>query len=218
MKKVIFAIFIAVLFLFSFSVKANAHMDSGNPASDNHTAQEEKEGKMVWDRLQSKALLCPDLAEADFMALGEYFMGAMLGSSHAAMNQMMTGMMGEEGEKQIHTVMGKRLSGCDTSAAFPAGGMGFMPMMMNMFGQNTFRGWNMMDSGFAGWGGWGGILFMILWWVLIIAAIVALVKWLVNQFKGGSASKSAIEILMERYAKGEIDKKEFEEKREVVGR
>ncbi len=75
-------------------------------------------------------------------------------------------------------------------------------------------GWNHMGSG-AGWGmGFGGI-FMILFWIVIIAAVVMLVKWLA----GGSAridlprEKSALDILKERYARGEIGKEEFEQKK-----
>jgi putative membrane protein len=68
-----------------------------------------------------------------------------------------------------------------------------------------------------GWGsGWGfGLIGMVLWWVLIVLGIVLLAKWL---FSGGlgagrASGDRALEILKERYARGEIDKQEFEEKK-----
>lgn len=74
-------------------------------------------------------------------------------------------------------------------------------------------GWDMHPMGWMG-GVWGiGMMFMmLLFWVLIIAAIVFGVRWLMSEGKE-RRSDSALEILRQRYARGEINKEEFEAKR-----
>lgn len=147
----------------------------GANGGDDHTAIEEAEGKEVWNKLQAKTVACGDLTEENFGALGEYFMGTMLGAAHAGMNQMMIAMMGEEGEEQMHVVMGKRLSGCDTNVAFPAGGSGFMPMMQMMgpYGMMGF-GSGMMGYGYGvNWSGW---LINIVIWALAIIGLVTVIR------------------------------------------
>jgi len=78
----------------------------------------------------------------------------------------------------------------------------------------------MMDGQWTyGWGsGWGhgfGFIFMILFWGLIIFAIVAIVKWLTGTSAnaGTPQAKTARQILEERYARGEIEQEEFEQKK-----
>ena len=61
------------------------------------------------------------------------------------------------------------------------------------------------------WGGLGWI-FMVLLWGLVILAIVALVKWLASS-SGGIANKTSLDILKERYARGEIDREEYQQKK-----
>lgn len=64
------------------------------------------------------------------------------------------------------------------------------------------------------WGAWGFgmMIMMFLFWVLIIVAVVVGIRWLLSQGKG-SRSDSALEILRQRYARGEINKEEFDSKR-----
>ncbi|MBI2267880.1 MAG: SHOCT domain-containing protein [Candidatus Blackburnbacteria bacterium] len=195
-KWLILLIFIIItLFLSPALVAAQTNTESGD-----HTAREEQEGKEIWGKLQAKQLECNNLTDENYAVLGEYFMGQSIGNTerHAAMNQMMISMVGEQGEEQMHVVMGKRNSGCDTGTK--GGGN---PMM-------GYGGWgNMMGWGFGilGW------LFMLLFWLLIILGVVALVRYLGGSGKTAKDDKTPVEILKERYARGEIDKKEFEEKK-----
>ena len=83
-----------------------------------------------------------------------------------------------------------------------------------------YEGWHMGPGMMGDWGmGWFGGIFMIVFWILLIIGLVFLIKWLVQSTKGDSgssprgASSNALEILRERYARGEINKQEFEEKK-----
>ncbi|MFH1162374.1 MAG: SHOCT domain-containing protein [Candidatus Jorgensenbacteria bacterium] len=70
----------------------------------------------------------------------------------------------------------------------------------------------MWNWGYGGGWGWGGTLMMFLWWIFVIIALVALVRWFTHHSSCCGNGK-ALEILKERYAKGEINKKEYEEKK-----
>jgi len=71
-------------------------------------------------------------------------------------------------------------------------------------GYEGYRAGNMM-------GLFGGGIMMIVFWVLFIALIV----WLVREVRGTHAhhGSQSMNILKERYAKGEISKEEFDEKK-----
>ena len=82
-------------------------------------------------------------------------------------------------------------------------------------------GWHMGPGMMGGWGmGWFGGIFMMAIWGLVIAALVILIRWLLRatQRTGyrSQEGNNALEILIARYAKGEIDKAEFEEKKHDI--
>ena len=62
------------------------------------------------------------------------------------------------------------------------------------------------------WGMSGMMLVMVLGWLLVIAAIVASVWWLAS-FRRPTSRNGALEILRERYARGEISREEYESRR-----
>ena len=69
------------------------------------------------------------------------------------------------------------------------------------------------------WGIWGigMMLFMFLFWGLVIVGIVVGIRWLVRQGRP-EGTDSALEILRQRYARGEINREEFEGKRRDLQR
>ena len=78
--------------------------------------------------------------------------------------------------------------------------------------------WEMMHD--WSWGsGWMWLmpLFMLAWFALMIAVIVLLVRWLGGGNGGRSATtRTARDILDERYARGEIDREEYVQRKNDI--
>lgn len=73
------------------------------------------------------------------------------------------------------------------------------------FGMMDGYGYGMMSGGY-----W---ILGLIFWILVIIGLVLLIKYL---WEGGGARReqeSALELLKKRYARGEISKEEFEEKK-----
>jgi putative membrane protein len=69
-------------------------------------------------------------------------------------------------------------------------------------------GWGMHPM----WGMWGlGMMIMMLvFWAVVIVGMVLGIRWLVSQGRDGRSTDPALDILRQRYARGEIDQQEFE--------
>lgn len=70
--------------------------------------------------------------------------------------------------------------------------------------------WGMHPMMFM-WGAGGLVmmLMMFVFWGLVIAALVLGIRWFVGQGRAVGGRDEALEILRQRYARGEIDKQEF---------
>ena len=77
--------------------------------------------------------------------------------------------------------------------------------------------WGMM-GGYGGYGGFGMII-----WIVILIAIVALVVWLVRSPAASGMHylvprrSSGLDVLEERYARGEINRDEYLQKKKDIG-
>jgi putative membrane protein len=75
-------------------------------------------------------------------------------------------------------------------------------------------GGHMWDGGYGmGYGFFGGLM-MVLFWMILIAVVVIAVRWWMDQ--GSGKRSSAMDILQERLAKGEIDAKEYAERKKAL--
>lgn len=193
-------------------------------------AQEEAEGAQIFRQLRQRERSCSDLSQADFERAGEYVMGRMMGGAHASMNRMLEARLGRRGEEQVHVAMGKRWTGCDPNARYPAGVGGMMGgAMMGPGGGGGGPGsGGMMGSGTQGNGGAGGfdhqpgsdggwpraatVTAIVLGLLLLVAvaAVVALVR------RGQGEAPGPLAILHERLARGEISEEEFRQQRQLL--
>jgi putative membrane protein len=94
-------------------------------------------------------------------------------------------------------------------AALVVGALG-LPIGPGLAQGGPGPGYMMSDWGWGGGFMWLMPLAMMAWFALIIVAIVLLVRWLGVGSGGRSAStRTARDILDERYARGEIDRKDY---------
>jgi len=79
-------------------------------------------------------------------------------------------------------------------------------------------GYEMMNgaSMAGGWGMFFGGFMMIIWFAIMVAVVVLVVRWLSGTstplIGRKDSAANALALLQERYAKGEIDTTEFEER------
>jgi len=116
---------------------------------------------------------CDKVTDIQFERLGDAFMGVM--HPDPEVHERMDRMMGGEGSETLRTAhisMGKNYLGCTKDIEGR-----WMPMM----------GWGgMMNQNWSGgWGAWGGlhVLFGLTTWILVMALLVALIRYL--WMKGG---------------------------------
>ena len=97
-----------------------------------------------------------------------------------------------------------------------------MPGTIKAHTGDDYYGHHMMNfnSGFGSMMGWGGAgifggWLMLVFWILVIVVLILLIKRLVagQSDSQTNTSQTALNVLKERYAKSEISKQEFEEKK-----
>lgn len=55
-----------------------------------------------------------------------------------------------------------------------------------------------------------------LWWVILVAVVVWLLASRTNVFRQGPPNDTPLDILKQRFARGEITKEEYEERRRIL--
>jgi putative membrane protein len=96
-----------------------------------------------------------------------------------------------------------------------------MTFMMGGGGWGGMMGPGMMGFGLMGWGGMGFgwmMLLPVIFLVILIVGVYFIVTWLRGEDKTSHVPNTALEVVKERYAKGEITAEEFKKmKRDLTG-
>ncbi|HSD98289.1 MAG TPA: hypothetical protein VLB73_01145 [Patescibacteria group bacterium] len=141
--------------------------------TDIQQQQDEAQGKQLFQELQNNQTNCQKLTSSDFEKIGEYVMSQRFNNTnaHIQMNDNIKGMMGDNGEENMHTQLGITAAGCSTN---------------RKGGGNTMMGWNgfgMMGSYGVNGGFWGFLFSGIILHTLICIDLILLGVWLWKQIR-----------------------------------
>jgi len=89
-------------------------------------------------------------------------------------------------------------------------------LAQEVVGYRNGSNWNTMMGGVSGWSGSWGWIWMIFMWIIMAFVAIAIWRALTHGSNHSSHSRSALDVLKERLAKGEIETKEFEEKKALL--
>ena len=214
---------IAAALLFALSLGASGALAQ--------TGSEQTQGAALLRSVQQGQKSCTQLTDSDFELIGEAWMGQVLGSTqaHDAMNNLMSSMMGQSGEQQMHQFMGRRASGCGGGTA-PAG---FAAMMGRMGMMGAYQGGVGMMGGQSSNGGYGyggmmggspnnqnggndddGISAGAMVGMMAVPIIAIALALLI--FKPWRRSGNAREQLERRFASGDLTAEEYRERKKLL--
>lgn len=201
----------ALLIIWCYSASAaEANKEGNNTLSLNQALQGIMKAQGVND---IKSIDCSKVTEKQMEDLGDAFMDVIHpdSSEHEFMDRMMGG------EKSptlvsMNRLMGARYLGC-YKGEVPFGGM-MGPMHGGRgYGDDDYnRRWPHMMYGDGPWGmmgGYGGGLM----WIVLLVAIVLVIFFVMKWAKPGGTGETPHDILKKRYAKGEITKEEYDQKK-----
>ena len=89
--------------------------------------------------------------------------------------------------------------------------------MLYRYNTGMWMGSGQWGMGYHHMTGGGMGIVMIFFWIVLVGALALLVSGAINGIRGsrhnGDGSQKSLEILKQRYARGEIDKAEYKDKR-----
>lgn len=217
MKRVTFILTLMALLIWCFSVSAADTTKEGNKrASLDQVTQEIMKSQGVTGM---KSIDCSKVTDKQLEDLGDAFMDVMHpdSSEHNFMDRMMGGEKSPT-LSAMKRIMGARYLGCYRGDEYSG-------MMSPFWGGRGIRDWDDYSSNrrwpymMHGYGPWGmmsgyGMGFMwIIPLIIIVLAILLVIKWA----RPVGIAETPLDILKKRYAKGEITKDEFDQKKKDLG-
>jgi putative membrane protein len=215
MKRVTIIFTLMALLVWCYSASAADVIKEGNNTlSLNQALQEIMKVQGVND---IKSIDCSKVTEKQMEDLGDKLMDVMHpdSSEHEFMDRMMGGEKSPT-LASMNRIMGARYLGC-YKGEVPFGGMMGPLYGGRGYGDDSYdRRWPHMMYGNGPWemmGGYGvGIM-----WVLFLVVIVLVVFFVLKWAKPVGAGEAPLDILKIRYAKGELTKEEFDQKKKDLG-
>lgn len=211
--------------ILAFGILSFAAVIALSSPSVSHAQTPSGDGMAIYQKFITGGLKCTDMKDSDFNSVGDYVLKQVPESQRAALNVYMDLYKNKLNNTDYTTMMGKIFTGCEIPSA---AGLGAVSATGNDRDKSASDYANAYKDAYRGYGyGMMGAfgIFHAIRFIIGLIILFFIIKFVIKYARRKNCMPgmmdtggNAVEILKERYAKGDITKEEYEAKKKELNK